>query len=374
LPPVLHELAGPEAEAEGAEATASVDGRQLPVIADQDHLGPGAVSVLEQPGELAAADHAGLIDHQHGACVQLLLSSVEVAEESVAGGHVLESLPLQAHGGDPGRGRCQEPVAAQLPGMAGDAEGEGLAGPGSPDDEGDPLAALAEVADHRLLIRSGGWMGGQGLAHCLMGGDRRLFPRSTSGALDQSLFDRQQLWGGPAAFLQGPVGDHADRPLGQEPVRQPLEFAPSGPSQTGAQGGQDVRAGEGGRGRGQPVWAGQQVEQPTGHLSGHRPILVAIGCPTGHLPDQVVRIHAALGRLSPPAVVQGVRSLVLLWLPSGVHGPLDQPWRPLPTIRSQPVELGIDLAGALGEAADQRLGHPSELAVAMLVSRRPLHS
>jgi hypothetical protein len=66
--------------------------------------------VLEQTGQLAAADHAGLIDHQHRAGVQLLLSPVEVAQEPVAGGDILKSLPLQAHGRDAGRGGGQEPV------------------------------------------------------------------------------------------------------------------------------------------------------------------------------------------------------------------------------------------------------------------------
>ena len=203
--------------------------------------------MLEQAGELAAADHAGLIDHQHRAGVQLLLAAVQVAEEPVAGGHVLEPLALQAHGGDAGRGRGQEPVAVQLPGMAGDAEGEGLARPGPPDDHGDPLAALAQVPDHRLLIRPGGRMGGQGLAHRLMGGHGRLLARPAGGAGDQPLLDGQQVGGGPAALLQGPVGDHADRPLGQEPVRQLLQLGPSGAGQAGAEGDQDVGAGEGGR-------------------------------------------------------------------------------------------------------------------------------
>jgi hypothetical protein len=78
LAPVLHELGGAEAEAEGAEAAAGVDGGQLPVITDQDHLGLGVVGVLEEAGERAAADHAGLIDDQHGAGVQLLTTAVEI--------------------------------------------------------------------------------------------------------------------------------------------------------------------------------------------------------------------------------------------------------------------------------------------------------
>src|SRR5437773_1139719 len=65
LPAVLGQLAGAEAEAEGAEAAAGVDRCQLPVIADQHHLGLGVVGVFEEAGELAGADHAGLVDHQH---------------------------------------------------------------------------------------------------------------------------------------------------------------------------------------------------------------------------------------------------------------------------------------------------------------------
>jgi hypothetical protein len=170
---------------------------------------------------------------------------------------------------------------------------------------------------------------------------------------------------------QGPVGDHAHRPLGQEPVRQALELSPSGAVQ--AQGDQDVLAGEGGRGRSQPFRAGQPVEQPTNSFSGHCPVQVAIWCPAGHLPDQGVRVHPPLGRLRPPPSIQRVRRLVFLRLPSRVHGPLDQPRRPLPTIPSQPVELGVDLAGTLGEPPDQLLGHPLELAVAVAVRHRPLH-
>jgi hypothetical protein len=236
LAAVLGQLAGAEAEAEGAEAAAGVDWGQLPVIADQDHLGLGLVCVLQELGELAAADHAGLVDHQHRVGVQLLVSSVEVGQEPVAGGHLLEPLALETYGRDPGRGRGQEPVAVQLPGMAGDAEGVGLARPGPADDQGDPLAALAQIPHHGLLIRSGGGMSGQRIPHRFMGGDRRLFARPAGGAGDQSLFDRQQLRGGPAALLQGPVGDHADRPLGQEPVRQLFQFSPTSSGQTGAEG------------------------------------------------------------------------------------------------------------------------------------------
>jgi hypothetical protein len=166
-------------------------------------------------------------------------------------------------------------------------------------------------------------MGAQGVAHGLVGGDGRLFARPAGGTGDQPLFDRQQLRGGPAAFLECPVGHHADCPLGQEPIRQLLQVRTSDAGQAGAQGDQDIGAGEGGRGRGQPGWAGQPIELPTGHRSGHRLILIPVVCPAGHLPDQGVRVHASFGRLLPPAVVQGVRGLVLLGLAGGLDGPLD---------------------------------------------------
>jgi hypothetical protein len=65
---------------------------------------------------------------------------------------------------------------------------------------------------------------------------------------------------------------------------------------------------------------------------------------------------------------------VLLRFAGGLHRPLDQPRRPLPTLRGQPVQLGIDLASALGEPTDQRLGYPLELPVAVAVRSCPLHA
>jgi hypothetical protein len=101
LPSVLDQLAGAEAEPQGAEAAAGIDWGQLPVIADQHHLRVRVLGVLEQAGQLARADHAGLIHHHDGARIQLLAAAVQVGQEAVAGGHVLEPLALQAHGRDP---------------------------------------------------------------------------------------------------------------------------------------------------------------------------------------------------------------------------------------------------------------------------------
>jgi hypothetical protein len=151
--------------------------------------------------------------------------------------------------------------------MPGHTQREGLARPGSPDDHGDPVAALAHIPHHGLLIGACGRVGSQGLAHHLMGRNRRLFARPVGGVGHQPLLDRQQVRGGPAALLQGPVGDHADRPLDQEPVRQLLQLGPGGPGQASTKGDQDLGAGEGGRLGGQPIRAGQPIEQLTGRPS-----------------------------------------------------------------------------------------------------------
>jgi hypothetical protein len=134
LAAVLNELRGAEPQPQGAEATTGVDRRQLSVIPDQHHLGPGLLSVVKQAGQLAAAHHAGLVHHQHRPTIQPLPPLVEVGQEPVAGGHLLEPLGLQAHGSDPGGRGAEQPVAVQLPGVPGGAEGEGLARPGPPHD------------------------------------------------------------------------------------------------------------------------------------------------------------------------------------------------------------------------------------------------
>jgi hypothetical protein len=50
LAAILDQLRGAEPEPQGAEAAARVDRGQLPVIADQDHLGLGLVGALEETG------------------------------------------------------------------------------------------------------------------------------------------------------------------------------------------------------------------------------------------------------------------------------------------------------------------------------------
>ena len=204
-----------------------------------------------------------------------------------------------------------------------------------------------------------------------MGHHRGLVAGAADGRLDQPLLSGQQLRGRPAALLQRPLGHHADRLLGQEPVGQPLELGPRGAGQLPAHRSEHVLAGEGRRGRGQPVRTSQPVEHRGHRPLGHHQVLRAR--PADHLPDHGVRVQAALGRLRPPPPIEGVRALVLLGLASGLDSPLDQPRCPLPPLGLEPLHLQVDLVGALGEQPDQVLGHALQLPVAVPVGHRPLH-
>jgi hypothetical protein len=214
-------------------------------------------------------------------------------------------------------------------------------------------------------------MGSQGRPDGVVGDDGGLLAGATDGGGDQPLLGGQQLRGGPAALLHRPLRHHRRRPLPKEPVGQLLKLGPGGTSQLAAQGGDHLLGREGGRGRGQPSRTGQPVK----HL-GHRPLgqlPILVQCPTGHLPDQGIRVHAPLGRLRPPPSIQGVQGLVLLGLAGGVDGPLDQPRGPLPPVCLHPYDFQVDLVGPLGEQPDQLLGQALQLAVAVAICCRPRH-
>jgi hypothetical protein len=65
------------------------------------------VGVAKEAGELAGAEHASLVHHQHHPPIQLLTSAVQIRQQPVTGGDLLEPLGLQADGGDPGGGTGQ---------------------------------------------------------------------------------------------------------------------------------------------------------------------------------------------------------------------------------------------------------------------------
>jgi hypothetical protein len=50
--------------------------------------------VLQQAGQLAGAGHAGLVDHQHRPPIQPLSTAVQVDQQPVDGGDLLEPFRL----------------------------------------------------------------------------------------------------------------------------------------------------------------------------------------------------------------------------------------------------------------------------------------
>ena len=48
-----------------AQRPTGVDGGQLAVVPDQDHLGPGRIGMTAELVEGAAPDHGRLVDHDH---------------------------------------------------------------------------------------------------------------------------------------------------------------------------------------------------------------------------------------------------------------------------------------------------------------------
>lgn len=57
--------------------------------------------------------------------------AVQLKQESIDGGGLLEPLGLKAHGRDPGRCAAEHPPPTLLPGVTGDPEGKGLPCPRS---------------------------------------------------------------------------------------------------------------------------------------------------------------------------------------------------------------------------------------------------
>jgi hypothetical protein len=115
--------------------------------------------------------------------------------------------------------------------MAGHAQAEGLARPRPTHDQGDAGAALADIPDHGGLVVAGSGVGGQGGPDGVMANHGRPFAGAVDRGGDQLLFHAEEFGGGPAALFQRPLGHHGHRPVGQEPVGQPLQLGAAGAGQ-----------------------------------------------------------------------------------------------------------------------------------------------
>jgi hypothetical protein len=102
------------------------------------------------------------------------LAALQLAEQPIDGGDVLEPFGFQADGGGPGRGAGQQPIAVQLEGVAGHPQCVGLAGPRPANHHLDAGAALADVPDHRPLLGPQGRIGRQRSADGVVANHRGL--------------------------------------------------------------------------------------------------------------------------------------------------------------------------------------------------------
>src|SRR5690606_37754123 len=81
LSSVLGELDRSDAVSEPVEDATGVDLGKLSWIADEHDLGSGAGGLVEEGGEGSGPGHTGLVDHQHGPVVEVLVAGVEVHAE-----------------------------------------------------------------------------------------------------------------------------------------------------------------------------------------------------------------------------------------------------------------------------------------------------
>ena len=150
-----------------AEQPAGVDLGQLGGVADQDEAGVVLDGVADQDeagvvlrggrqqgGQVAGADHAGLVDDEHAARGQparrpWVLQAAQDRRDRGGGdaGRVLELLGGQGGGGAP-----DHELVVVAPGGAGGGQRGGLAGPGRPDHDGQPAGVQGEGADEVGLL------------------------------------------------------------------------------------------------------------------------------------------------------------------------------------------------------------------------------
>jgi hypothetical protein len=81
----------------------SIDGGQLPVVADHDHLASGPIGMLEQASEFAGADHGRLVYYHDTVTIEPFGPAAELAKQTVDRGSRRVGLALQLAGGRPGR-------------------------------------------------------------------------------------------------------------------------------------------------------------------------------------------------------------------------------------------------------------------------------
>jgi hypothetical protein len=137
-------LDGAEALADGAERAAGLDLGQLVRVTDPDELPASGGDVFGQALVGAGADHAGLVDHEHGGRREEF-AVVEIGKQAGGVERADPGLLFQGAGGEvAGRG-AQDRVSGGGEGGDGDAQRVGLAGAGARLDVLDPMPRAGQL-------------------------------------------------------------------------------------------------------------------------------------------------------------------------------------------------------------------------------------
>ena len=139
----------PELVGQRAQRPTGVDGGQLAVVPDQDHLGSRRIGMPAELVEGAAADHGGLVDHDHVVAGQP--TGLSQIGQQVGQRRARDAGARFEVGCRPGRHRrADDPEAGLLPADASGPEHGRLAGPGLADDQ------VVAVAGGEQLLDAGG--------------------------------------------------------------------------------------------------------------------------------------------------------------------------------------------------------------------------
>jgi hypothetical protein len=161
--------------------------------------------MAQQLGEVAGADHGGLINYHDHVTIEPFGPSAELTKQTVDRGSGGVGLAFQLAGGRPGRRRAHDLEAVAAEGVHGGAGGVGLARAGVADHQRDPRAVASDLADHRRLVAVQPWAGGEGGADLLAGDHRGLLCGAAFGLLDQASLQAEEFGGGVAGLIQAPV-------------------------------------------------------------------------------------------------------------------------------------------------------------------------
>jgi hypothetical protein len=106
---VLGEVVRPESPGETSEPSSCIDGGELGRVTDEDDLGLPASGADHESFELAGADHAGFVNHDHVVRSKIPTAGAQVDEEPVKGGRRDAAAVLELLGSSSSEGASHDP-------------------------------------------------------------------------------------------------------------------------------------------------------------------------------------------------------------------------------------------------------------------------